>query len=232
MSENILQKQNYIKRYLNSIKSAVSNLIAQNRLLFFLYVLSVILGITAGCVTYFISDKDSVNKIFSYMQNYFTGSVLVGVSFPEIFKSILIENLKLTLVLFISSLSVFLCPLSFIRLFSKGFGIGLTATFFLTRYMIKGIIFSALSVFICNVIVIPAIVLFAVYNTAESINVFRQSKKSKFNNSVSKQNYLRFLLRCTASAVMLFVIFVISALIQGFVCPGTMRIFYMLISGN
>lgn len=233
MAENVLKNQNFFKSNINLVKSSISNTISQNRLLFFLYTVSLVGGIAAGCITYFITDAERANKIFSYMQNYFMGSVLVGISFPEVFKSILIDNLKLVIVFFISGISVFLCPLAFIRVFSKGFSIGMTTVFFLSRYAIKGIVFSTLSIFLCNAIIVPAIIVYAVYSTSESIKMFRFRKKRKLGHSLSQnQNLPRFMLRCIISAIILFIILIIAALIQGFVSPGMMRIFYTLISQN
>ncbi len=224
------EKTLLLKTNKDKIKSAIAKLISQNRLLFFLYTFSIIGGIIAGCITYKMSDTESVNKIFSYIQNYFIGSVLIGVSSKEVFISVLADNLKLTTVLFASALSVFLCPLAFIRIFSKGFSIGMTAAFFISRYMIKGAVFSVLSIFLCNAIAVPAIIIFSAYSTSESIKIFKYGRKRNLSHITTQNpNYIRFILKCAISALILLIVLVISSLIQGFVSPGMMKIFYTLL---
>lgn len=229
MTENTLHKRKIRKMNIN-LKTAISNLIINDRRLFLLYAATLIIGIITGSVTYLNSNQDSTNRIFSYIQNYFTGSTLIGISFTEVFKSAMLDNLKLTFVLFISSLSVFLCPLSFIRIFSKGFGMGMTVTFFIARYMIKGMIFSVLSVFLCNVIIVPSIVIFSAHTLSESIKMFKFNKsRSLKRHDKLNGDYLKFFMRCVLNAAVLTAILIAAAMIQGFICPGIMRIFYMIV---
>ena len=229
MTDNTLHRRKSLKMSMN-LKAAILNLIINNRRLFLLYTATLIIGIIVGSVTYLTSNQDSANKIFSYIQNYFTGSTLIGISFTEVFKSAMLDNLKLTFVLFISSLSVFLCPISFIRIFSKGFGMGMTVTFFIARYMIKGVIFSVLSVFLCNVIIVPSIIIFSAHTLSESIKMFKFSKSRNLKHQ-DKLNgdYFKFFIRCILNAAVLAVILIAAAMVQGFICPGIMRIFYMIV---
>lgn len=218
-------RQNAFKNSIVSIKSSISRLISENRMIFCLTVLTLLVGIAAGTVTYKLYGADKANPIFTYIQNYFTGSMLIGVSSGEIFKSAVKDALKLTAVMFISGLSIFLCPLAYLRVFFKGFSLSMTVTFFVARYAVKGVIFSILSVFICDIIIVPVLVIILTAQTAAAFKTFRQRK-------FKRQSLVSTIIRSAALSGALLAASLISAPIQCFVSPGMMKGIYTLLSSG
>lgn len=217
-------RQNALNNCVNSAKKSILNIIYENRFTFCLTVIILLCGAAAGAVTYRLYGDNTANPIFTYIQNYFMGSVLIGISSGEVMKSVMIDSLKITMIVFIAGLNLYLSPLGFVRIFSKGFSVGMTIAFFITRYMVKGLVFTISSVFICNVITIPAIILTVTAQTGACLKLRRQHRDNK-------NNLLSIILRSLImSGIMLAALFA-SALIQSFICPGLMKIFYSIISG-
>lgn len=218
-------RQNAFKNSITSFKSSISYMISENRIIFCLTVLTLLVGIAAGTVTYRMYGTDKANPIFTYIQNYFTGSVLIGVSSGEIFKAVIKDALKLTAIIFVSGLSVFLSPLAYLRVFFKGFSLSMTVTFFIMRYAVKGVIFSMLSVFICDIIIVPALVITVTAQTAAAYKTFRQRK-------LKKQSITSVIIRSAALSGALLAACLISAPVQCFVSPGMMKGIYTLLSSG
>lgn len=207
----------------NSIKLSIRELIQSHRIIFIISVLSLLSGIVSGAAAYRLYDTETANALFKYMQNYFIGGSLIGVSPRGIFGAAVADALKLTVIIFISGLSIYLCPLAFMRLYTKGFAAGLTITFFLSRYMVKGIIFALITVFLCDIITVPAMVIITTALTAQAARL--RSMRDQ------KQRLATALLQSLVMAAVMFVMLLCGAVLQSFVSPGMVKIFYSMLSG-
>lgn len=108
---NVVSNVNQIKisrRYKNN----ASEFITRNRASMILCIVLLLLGGIAGGAVYTWLPQDLKNQIFSYMQNYFQGSVIIGVSHSEIFKTVIYEHIITAFIIFLSGMFIFLSPLS------------------------------------------------------------------------------------------------------------------------
>lgn len=146
----------------NRYRSNISELLFRNRLVFFISVAAILTGGIVGGIIYSCFPQESKNLIFSYMQNYFTGSVIVGASHAELFKKAVYEGVFTGAFIALCGIITVLYPLAFLRLFSKGFSMGFTVTFLIARYGAKGFVFSLVSVLLRNIIIICVMVWFII----------------------------------------------------------------------
>lgn len=215
------------------IKQQLSTFITKHLVLFLISASLVILGIVIGVITYNSMDLEAKNKLFSFMQNYFIGSILIGTSNIEIFKSVLADNLFLSLTLLVSGLSVFLCPIAYLRIASKGFGIGLTACLFITRYKVKGALFFLISTILNNTITVPAIIIFTIASSVLSYKLhieLKNDKALKHRFKISK--YRKYIFSYLAYFLLLAFALFLASLVQTFISPGIMEMLYMQLSNN
>lgn len=227
---NSTGKAHYKTKY---IKQQLSLFIAGHIVLFMISVILILAGIIIGIITYKSMDENAKNKLFSFMQNYFIGSILIGTSQTEIFKSILADNLILALTLFVSGISIFLVPICYLRIASKGFGIGFTASLFITRYKVKGALFFLTSTILNNTITIPAVIMFTIAATVLSRDLhfaLKHDKACKRRFEISK--YRNYIFKYLLYFLFLILALAIASLVQAFVSPGIMDILYMQLSTN
>lgn len=224
---NDLYKHSPKKRRTNYSLLNFKKIIYENQKLCLLYTASLILGIAFGIFRCIKFDTETSNAIFSYIQNFFTGSTLIGVSFSEVFKNVFLKNFLTSLVFLLASCSVFLCPLTFINIFFKGFSIGVTTAFFISRYAVKGVIFLTSNVFLCDIILLPAMILYSAIATS-SIIKRKKIRKSKYTEKNNKQNFI-FWLSCIKRYILFLSSLFLVSLVQGFISPGIMRIFYFFL---
>lgn len=228
---NVVSNVNQIKisrRYKNN----ASEFITRNRASMILCIVLLLFGGLVGGAVYTWLPQDLKNQIFSYMQNYFQGSVIIGVSHFEIFKTVIYEHIITAFIIFLSGMFVFLSPLSFIRLCSKGFTIGFSLTFLVSRYGAKGIIFGLLSIIACNALIVTTMVWFTI-TASETGKTARHGRKL---NKLSRDKYTKFipvgknLLKLLLSLVIFLAIALVSAPIESFVGPGLLKALYSIFS--
>lgn len=172
------------KAYANKLKAHFLS----NRLYYILALISVFCGILIGA---FASTKaDSGTK---YLDNLFSAWSLQGISYFEVFIKSLISNLRYIILLWFSGWFIWLIPINLITLASKGFGVGYTISFMVGSGGFKGFLFAFVSLFFQNIILLPAMVIYAVIQlrfTAEldklknSSARYRQRKQLIIKNTV------------------------------------------------
>ena len=115
-----------------------------------------------------------------------------------LFTDVFIKNLRPFLFIWISSAHICLVPINYVEVFSKGFGIGYTVAYFSLLYKINGFVISFLSLVVQNMLALPTLLIFSVFQLNISINKHRFNK-SKY--SVTKHNF--YFVLCTIFIVTL-----------------------------
>lgn len=179
------------------------------RLLVFLYVLSIVIGIS----TYFFIDGTNINNcIINYIKSFNE-----GFSYFSGLKNTIIYNFNFSFVIWISGILLIGIIISPLMLFLKGLGLGIAITSIIVNFGIKGLIL-ALITFISNVILYDVIfVLLCYYSINMSIRTFNIIKKNLSINikSYYKNYFIRYaILIILLILTSLFDIYVLSNLIK------------------
>ncbi len=181
------------------------------------FILSIfIVGIISGSLFTSFSTLDQTKK---YTDVFLTSFPLQGVSKTEIFKLSLINQLKLFFFLFLSGWHIFLFPVGLLQIFLKGFRLGFTISGLLKFYHFRGFLLSFFALFPQNLLLLPAILFFAVYQM-----IFLFEERTPF---LKKQLHLKkgpCLKNLFVSFTILFFL-LLSALIEGYFIPSTLQFF-------
>ena len=136
--------------------SAVRRFMFENRGAAALCCVLILLGAAMGAAAYVHMSRDDKNLVFTYIQNYFGGSMLIGASAAEIFKAS-VPSLAVTgIIIAVSGIIPLFYPFALARLTFKGFSMGFSAAFFIARYGLKGAAFALVSVMMCNAVTLTA----------------------------------------------------------------------------
>ncbi|MEG2381323.1 MAG: stage II sporulation protein M [Oscillospiraceae bacterium] len=212
--KNMRIKNIKTQKLIFSVKTHVRN----NRNQYILTCISLIMGLVVGVVSALILRDGNAETLNSYINNFFSAYSLQGVSRTEVFKLSLIGNLKTAAVLWTCGLTPYLIPLSLIHVGANGVGIGFSVSFILKEFMLKGVLFSLVSLLPHNLIALPSIIVYTVFN----INFAIEFKKHKLDNTLQKVKRNLIIKNLTALGIFIGML-TISSLIEGYIIPTFIR---------
>ncbi len=192
--------------------------LSQNHRRYLLIFCLFLIGILCG--TLMVATTTSSTDIQEYVDSFLSSYSLQGVDKSRVFRLSVWNYLRFLFFLWISGWYPWLFPLCFLQVFSKGFRIGLSVTCFIQCYSFRGILLSVLTLLPQNLLFLPALVFFSVYQF-QFLSDRRYILAGCGNKSFSKQVYIRNLFCCI---LFLFVILLCS-LIEGYLIPSWLQIF-------
>jgi len=133
-----------------------------NAPIFFILMISLIIGIIAGAFTVVAMDTHQKSELYSYVNGFFQTqkSTMSGV---ELFKQLFTNYLKLILLLWFLGATVLGIPLIFGLIGFEGFTIGFTVGFIFDVFSdIRGIMFILSSILPQILIVIPFLIILSI----------------------------------------------------------------------
>ncbi len=130
--------------------AAVRRFLFKNKRRILLCACLIAAGAAFGVLAYIRMSVENKNSVFAYMQNYFSGSVLLGASPGEIFKAAFPTLLITGIIMALGGILPPLLPIALARLIFKGFSMGFSTAFFIARYGPKGAAFALVSVVLCG----------------------------------------------------------------------------------
>lgn len=187
--------------------------ILQNRIKYISVVSALFIGLFAG--TLFTSNGGLSS---GYADNFVSMYKLQGVSPSHIFAYSLISYLRIIAVIWISGRYVFLMPLCFIQVASKGFGIGCTISYMVSCFGMSGAVFSFLSMFFQSIIFIPMLTIYSVYQ----INFSLDYRKVKSSPAAFKQKR-RMLISDLKILLLILLVVLLCTCIEAYIVPPLIK---------
>ncbi len=175
-----------------------------------------LLGMTLGSLLSSLSG--SLSQIQNYVDTFLSSYSLQGTVKQQVFFISLFNYGKFAFFLWISGWHTWLFPLCFLQVLSKGFRIGYTIACFVQCYHFRGIIFSLLTLLPQNLLFLPALFYFSVYQFH-----FLAERKliltGKSSSSTQKETYGK---NAIFLFFFLFLLF-LCALIEGYLVPTMLQ---------
>ncbi len=192
--------------------------VARNRLLFVLAIFCLLSGSVVGSLSAASLSDEKFNMLGSYINNFTSAYGIQSVSYGDIFKFSLYNNIKLLLFMWVSGLFVWMIPFGMFQLGLKGYKMAYTTFFLIQLYRGNGVLFSLVVIIPQILIMLPTLICYSVlnFNTAVCFRRFRIKGQGFY---VQKELYLRNLV-CLVSVA---VIFVVCSLIDAYVVPAVLR---------
>ncbi len=209
------------------ISAGAAAFISGNRAALILCVAILLSGGACGGIIYSYLSVDVKNQIFTYMQNYFLGSVILGAAPTEIFKSVFLEHIYTAVIIMLGGLFPFLYPLCFVRLFSKGLSMGFSITFLIARYGTKGAAFSLASVLLCNIITLASTIWFIAEVSAIRKNIRVPRSRKLLTRVLPDMNGAYRIIICT---VIFIAASLISSIFESVIGHGLLKSLYGIFS--
>ncbi len=173
-----------------------------------IFILGIILG-TAAAVA-----SDDKSQIRDYFDLFLSAYPLQGAAQSEIFKLSLLNYLQLALMIWVSGWYLWLLPLGILQVAAKGFRTGFTISCLLQCYQFRGALLAFLSLLPQNLIFLPALCFFTVYQfqfLSDRRYLAANAGQTVFKKQVYRKNAVFF------ACFMLLLI--VCALTEGYVIP-------------
>lgn len=197
-----------------NIRKNLSNHLRRNKWKYLLAFLNIFLGVLAGSLTAAMSSVNKFESIDLYVRNFVSAYNLQTVDGAEIFRFSVYNSIKVILFMWVSGISVWLLPISFIQLATKGYKLGFSMAAFVRVFGLRGALFSLVSALPQLFLFLPAMAVYAVFNVKFSTTLFRmrgQRVASNIKNEMYLNNFLHLLGIITVS--------VMCSLADAFVMP-------------
>ncbi|MTI68309.1 MAG: stage II sporulation protein M [Firmicutes bacterium] len=205
-----------MKKNSNSI---IRNHFHKNIFLYFIIVIFLIVGISAGAITTKVLNTSQKKEIINFMDSFFKILNEESINSGILFKHSIINNIKTVGLLWFLGIIIVGIPLVFIVVVLRGFIIGFTVGFLYVELGFKGFLFAILAILPQNLFLIPGIVIISVMSLSFSIRII----KNKFKRSL-KFNYLSEIIRFSLSVILLFILMLLGSLVEAYITPVFMKL--------
>ncbi len=200
------------------VKKSVSEYLIRNKWQILIVFASIFAGIIIGSF-FSVRISDEKNEaITKYIQNFVSAYGLQSVKGKDIFKLSLYNNIKVVLFLWFSGLWIGLLPLGVLQNGLKGYKLGFSSALFIKIFGVKGIVFALLTALPQLLVMIPAIILYSVFNINFAFSL-RNYNFQKASGNVKNKLYIEnliFLLSMVGISI-------VSGLIDAYIIPPILK---------
>ncbi|MGF7057029.1 stage II sporulation protein M [Brassicibacter mesophilus] len=201
------------------IKEFVYKHINNNFLLYFLLVLFLMIGISAGAITVSVIDNSQKQEMISFLNSFFKILNQNNVDSFILLKHSLLNNVQTLFFIWLLGIIVIGVPLVMGIVMLRGFIIGFTVGFLVNELGFKGFVFSILAILPQNIFVIPGIIIIS----AISISFSLKTIKNKINRK-NRYNFTAELIRYSLITVSLSILLILGSLIEAYITPVFMKL--------
>lgn len=196
----------------------ITDYIFANRIKFLFTLISLVVGTVIGSLSAIFIDTSGFDSLGLYIRNFASSHTLQTLNKGSVFGMSLYANIKCVLLVWCSGFWKGLIPLGLIQLFSKGYKLGFTTVFIVRMYSGKGILFMFVSIFPQMFILIPALLVYTVFNMNFSVKLAVIRSRGQMlheRKDLLLQNFL--------SLVICVFIIILSSLIDTYVVPTVLK---------
>ncbi|QZY56823.1 stage II sporulation protein M [Crassaminicella profunda] len=191
-----------------------------NGILYFFVCMFFIIGISSGAFTVKALADYQKQELISYMRDFFHILSNKPIDASSVLKQSLMNNLQTAALIWVLGITVIGMPLILLLVAIRGLIIGFTVGFLVEQLGVKGILFSFISIFPQNLIIIPSIIVIAVIGIGFSKMLVRNRLNKSYNTNNS--TFRQFILYSTINASIFFFI-ILGCIIEAYVTPVFMK---------
>ncbi len=201
------------------ISEAIINHINNNIMEYIVMIIIFFIGIILGTMYINNTDLTQRHEIYSYV-NDFIGDIQNGsnIDSNKLLRTSIYNNLLITILLWISGLTVIGMPIVYLIVSVKGFCIGYTiSSIVATLGVTQGLKFTLSTMLLQNIIIIPSILILAV----SAIKLYKAIMKDRRRENIKIE-----IIRYTIITIFIGVVNIISAIIETYASTNIFKIFF------
>lgn len=203
---------------MKSLFNAVQKHIRLHIPIYLIIILSITIGIIIGTYTINVLPDLQKEELGNYLEGFFQILQNQEIDNHQLLFQSIINNLKILIIIWILSLTIFGAPIILILLGFRGFILGFTIGFVIDKFAFNGLLFIILSILPHNLFYIPGLIGIGVMAVSFSLFLLKSKlKKEKIYNR-KRQIWTYTLVIVLISIFLLF-----GSLIEAYVTPIFMK---------
>lgn len=204
----------------NLVSEAIIGHINNNIMEYIVMIIIFFIGIILGTVYINKTDLNQKQEISSYINNFIedthNGS---DIDFNKLLRTSIYNNLLITILLWISGLTVIGMPIVYILVSVKGFCMGYTiSSIIATLGLTQGLKFILSTMLLQNIIIIPSILILAV----SGIKLYKAIMKDRRRENIKVE-----IIKYTIIALLVGIVNIISAIMETYVSTNIFKIMFI-----
>ncbi|TCL40087.1 stage II sporulation protein M [Anaerospora hongkongensis] len=174
---------------LGYLRQHITDYLKANIVAYFFMILIFIIGVVAGSLAVKTLPDEQKTELLSYLHVFFQGlsTGAENMQDAKLLNNVLFNNAKTIGLIWLLGFTVIGIPFILFIIFTRGFIIGFTVGFLVNEYIMKGLVFSLVSVLPHNFFAMPALLAAGVSAISFSLLLVRQRarKTSLFYQTLS-----------------------------------------------
>lgn len=202
---------------LTKLKRSFFDYIKENLFLYFIAILILVVGIVSGSISVKALNVQQKDNLINYINLFFQKVDINALNSKLVLKYSILNNLKLVSLIWVLGLTIIGIPFVMLILFIKGFILGFTVGFLIDELGFTGILFSTISIFPQNIIIIPSIVIIGVSALSFSLILLKNKRETeKFSIIQQVTGY-------TILVSLMALIIILGCFIEAYISPVFMK---------
>ncbi|WP_352420054.1 stage II sporulation protein M [Proteiniborus sp.] len=201
------------------MKDIIYKNIKDNFVVYFLLVLILMVGISAGAITINVLNKEQSQSLISFLNSFFKVLSQEKIESFTLLKHSLANNLQTIILIWILGITVIGLPIIIFIVALRGFIVGFTVGFLINELGFKGFAFSMLTILPQNIFVIPGIIVLG----SLSISFSKKIVTSKTKPGI-KFSFLSELTRYSLLTSLFSLLIIVGSLVEAYVTPIFMKL--------
>ncbi|RKD34552.1 stage II sporulation protein M [Thermohalobacter berrensis] len=202
------------------LKQLLYNHFKNRILLYFIVLICLMVGISAGAITIKVLDANQKKELISFLDSFF--KILNEdnkINSYLLLKHSLTNNLQTILSIWLLGITIIGLPVLFAIVILRGFIIGFTVGFLTSEIGIKGILFVICAILPQNIFIIPGLVIISVISVNFSKLVISKKIKKARRYNLGKE-----LIYHTLAIIAFSLLIIIGSLVEAYITPVFMKL--------
>jgi stage II sporulation protein M len=202
---------------LTKLKRSFFDYIKENLFLYFIAILILVVGIVSGSISVKALNVQQKDNLINYINLFFQKVDINALNSKLVLKYSILNNLKLVSLIWVLGLTIIGIPFVMLILFIKGFILGFTVGFLIDELGFTGILFSTISLFPQNIIIIPSIVIIGVSALSFSLILLKNKRGAE------KYSIIQQVTGYTILVSLMALIIILGCFIEAYISPVFMK---------
>lgn len=201
------------------MKNSIYKNIKDNFILYFLLVLILMVGISAGAITINALGKEQSQNLISFLDSFLKVLSQEKIDSFTLLKHSLINNLQTIILIWILGITVIGLPLIIFIVALRGFIVGFSVGFLINELGFKGFVFSILTILPQNIFVIPGVIALSTLSINFALKIITNKTRPG-----AKFSFLSELTKYSISASFFSLVIIMGSFVEAYVTPLFMKI--------
>lgn len=188
-------------------------------MLYFLLVLALMIGISAGAITINVLNEEQSQGLISFLDSFFKVLSQEKIDSFTLLKHSLANNFQTIVLIWILGITVIGLPIVIFIVVLRGFIVGFTVGFLINELGFKGFTFSMLTILPQNIFVIPGLIALAVLSINFSIKIITSKTKRG-----TKFSFISELTSYSISTAILSLLIILGSFVEAYITPVFMKL--------